>query len=196
MLVMTAHGRVPVDREPIRGERVVLLPISNSEVRAFLAGDFSGFRPGVGWPIAETVPGSPPWRLSLKYDVEVNWIVLVDGLVVGDCFTHGGADEAGDIEIGYALAEAYRRRGLGTDLVAALSGWLLGLEGIRRVVARNIEAGNVGSRRTLERVGFDLESESGEVVTYALSRERMASWKGSVPQSSGPGKPGSRSATT
>lgn len=170
MLVMTAHGRVPVDREPIRGERVVLLPISHGEVRAFLAGDFSGFERGPGWPVAKSVPGSPPWRLSLKYDVEINWLVLLDGLVIGDCFTHGGADDAGDIEIGYALAEPYRRQGHGTELVRALSGWLLGLEGIERVVARNIEAGNVGSRRALERVGFTLEWDRGDVVAYALTR--------------------------
>lgn len=173
MLVATSHGRMPARREPIRGERVVLVPVSHEHVRRFLAGDFSGVRCGEGWPVAESVPGSPPWRLSLKYDIEVNWLVILDGVVIGDCFTHGGADEAGDIEIGYALAERYRRQGHGTDLVAALSGWLLRHEGIERVVARNIDAGNAGSRRTLERVGFTLEWERDGLVAYAASTPRQ-----------------------
>jgi RimJ/RimL family protein N-acetyltransferase len=170
VLIPTAHGRVPAIRQPIRGERVVLEPVSHAQVRAFLADDFSGVRPGEGWPLAESVPGSPPWRLSLKYDVEVNWLVLVDGVVIGDCFTHGGADEHGDIEIGYALAEPYRRRGFGTDLVAAFSDWLLQHDGIERVVARNIDAANAGSRRTLERVGFTLDWEGDGLVGYVLAR--------------------------
>jgi RimJ/RimL family protein N-acetyltransferase len=176
MLVPTAKGRMPAVRRPIRGQRVVLEPITHEQVQAFLAGDFSGFRPGEGWPLAETVPGSPPWRVSLKYDIEVNWLVLVDGIVIGDCFTHGGADEAGDIEIGYALAEPYRRQGFGTDLVAALSAWLLEHEGIERVVARNIDAANTGSRRTLERVGFELEWDRGDLVAYALAKPVVERW--------------------
>ena len=170
MLVPTSHGRIPGSRESIHGERVVLEPVTHDQVRAFLRGDFSGVRPGEGWPLDESVPGSPPWRLSLKYGVEVNWLVLVDGVVIGDCFTHGGADEHGDIEIGYALAEPYRRRGFGTDLVAALSDWLLRHDGIERVVARNIDADNAGSRRTLERVGFALEWERDGLAAYVLAR--------------------------
>ncbi len=139
---------------------------------AFLAGDFSSVRPGAGWPVPETTPGSPPWRVSLKYDVEINWLVVLDGLAIGDCFTHGGADDVGDIEIGYALAEPYRQLGYGTELVAGLSNWLLEHDGIERVVARNVDAANVASRRTLERVGFKLERESEGLVYYALERHR------------------------
>jgi RimJ/RimL family protein N-acetyltransferase len=171
-LVSTPVGRVPSLREPIVGRRLVLEPASRELVLAFLAGDFSAVRPGSGWPVPETTPGSPPWRVSIKHDVEVNWLVVLEGLVIGDCFTHGGADDEGDIEIGYALAEPYRRLGYGTELVAALSQWLFEHEGIERVVARNVDVENVASRRTLERVGFMLEREGENLVSYALERPR------------------------
>jgi RimJ/RimL family protein N-acetyltransferase len=171
-LVPTPVGRVPGLREPIVAQRLILEPAARELVLAFLAGDFSAVRPGTGWPVPETTPGSPPWRISIKYDVEVNWLVVLDGLVIGDCFTHGGADDAGDIEIGYALAEPYRQRGYGTELVTALSNWLFEHEGIERVVARNIDAANVASRRTLERVGFKLEREDEELVSFVLERPR------------------------
>lgn len=161
---------MPASLERIVAERVVLEPVSNEQVERFLEGDVSAVRAGEGWPLDESVPGSPPWRLSLKYGLEVNWLVTVDGVVIGDCFTHGGADEAGDIEIGYALAAPYRRQGYGTELVAGLSAWLLEHDEIERVVARNVDAANVGSRRVLERVGFTLEWDKGDLVAYALRR--------------------------
>ena len=171
-LIPSPRGLVPAVRSPIRTPRLVVEPISLDQVASLVAGDFSGVVPGEGWPVPESVPGSPPWRLSLQLGVDINWVVTLDGLAIGDCFTHGGADEAGDIEIGYALAEPYRRRGYGTELVAAFSEWLLEHEGVERVVARNIEAGNVGSRRVLERAGFALESDRGDVVAYALGRAK------------------------
>lgn len=169
-LVPTEKGRVPAVREPIVAPRLVVEPVAREQVAAFVAGDFSTVRPGAGWPVDESVPGSPPWRLSLKYDLEVCWVVVLDGFAIGDCFTHGGVDDAGDIEIGYALAAPYRGRGYGTELVTALAGWLFSHREIERVVARNIDASNEASRRTLERVGFVLEADEGKLVAYALDR--------------------------
>jgi RimJ/RimL family protein N-acetyltransferase len=45
-------------------------------------------------------------------------------------------------------------------------------EGIKRVVARNIDAANIASRRTLERVAFTLEETGGDRVSYVLERPR------------------------
>ena len=169
-LVPTPVGRVPSVRESIVTPHLVLEPVTRELMLAFLAGDFSAVRPGRGWPLPETTPGAPPWHLSIKYGVEVDWLVILDGLVIGECFTHGGADEAGDIEIGYALAEPYRRQGYGTELVRELSGWLLEHEGIERVVARNLDSANVASRRALERAGFTIEWEHDDLVAYVLER--------------------------
>ena len=86
-LVPTPVGRVPGLRDPIVGLHLVLEPAPREQVLAFLAADFSTVRPGSGWPVPETTPGSPPWRISITYDVEVNWLVVLHGLVIGDCFT-------------------------------------------------------------------------------------------------------------
>ena len=83
--------------------------------------------------------------------------MTLDGVVIGDCHTHGAADADRLIEIGYALVEPYRGRGYGTELVEAFSQWLLGQPGVRRVVARHVPTGNSASRRVLERAGFVLE---------------------------------------
>lgn len=166
----TPVGLVPVDRPPVATSRLVLEPVPRDQVESFVAGDFRSVNCGDGWPRESTEAGSPPWELSLKLDVEVNWLVTLDGVTIGDCFTHGGADEAGEIEIGYGLAAPYRGNGYGTELVAGLAGWLILHPEINRVVARNVAADNMPSRRALERAGFVLEGEDGEHVAYAFAR--------------------------
>ena len=169
-LVQTPVGLVPVDRPPIVTSRLVLEPVARDQVEAFLAGDFRSVRRGDGWPRDEAEAGSPPWQLSLKFDVEVIWLVTLEGLVIGDCFTHGGADAAGDIEIGYGLAAPYRGNGYGAELVAGLAGWLILHPQINRVVARNVAADNTPSRRALERAGFVLQDDDNVHVAYAFAR--------------------------
>jgi len=152
--------------ERIETQRLVLEPLGAERGRAILAGDTSVVPAGEGWPHADTLDGL---RLGLEQGSDCGWIVLLDGVVVGDCGTHGPVSGAGDVEIGYGLAAPFRGRGLGSELVVALSGWLLRQPGVRRVVA-GVQADNLPSRRALERAGFALERDGGEVVSYARQR--------------------------
>ncbi len=98
------------------------------------------------------------------------WLVTLDGVVIGECGTVGGLDETGLIEIGYGLAAEHRRRGYGNELVAALSDWLLTRPHVEGVVAREVLAENVASRRALENAGFALEREHDGLTWYARRR--------------------------
>jgi RimJ/RimL family protein N-acetyltransferase len=82
-------------------------------------------------------------------------MVTLDETVIGDCGTHGSADETGVIEIGYGLAQPFRGRTYGTELVGAMTEWLLARPGIRAVRASTL-ADNAASRRILEKNGFSL----------------------------------------
>jgi RimJ/RimL family protein N-acetyltransferase len=155
--------------EPIATRRLLLVPMAPEVVAQMLAGDLSGIRAGEGYPHEDTLV---PMQTAAKYGVELpGWFVTLDGVVIGDCHTHGSADETGDIEIGYGLAEPYRGRGFGSELVKAFSVWLLCQDGIRRVVARQVPVDNVPSRRALESASFVLEEANDEYTWYALTRE-------------------------
>jgi RimJ/RimL family protein N-acetyltransferase len=151
--------------ERIVTDRLVLEPIAPGVAEAVVAGDLSGLRVGEGWPHADTVDGL---GMAVRHGHAPGWFVTLDGEIIGDCGTHGPPDEAGDVEIGYGLAEPYRGRGYGRELVITASRWLLGRPVVRRVVARAVLAENVPSRRALERAGFMLEREEGGLVWYAL----------------------------
>jgi RimJ/RimL family protein N-acetyltransferase len=155
-------------RDEIRTERLLLVPMKQEQCAAILAADLSVIQAGEGWPMDETLVSM---RTAERHGVELpGWFITLDGLVIGEAFTHGEMDEDGIIELGYNLAESYRGRRYASEFVSATSQWLLRREGVRRVTASGVEVGNVPSRRALERAGFVLMKEDDEHAWYALDR--------------------------
>jgi len=162
----------PADLPTLRTDRLVLAPYTVGAGRAVLAGGDPGVRLGAGYPHAETVDRL---RLLTEHapvdspadDRLVGWFVILaeEGVVIGDCGAKTEPDEQGRVEVGYGLSASYRRHGYGSEAVAALVSWLGTQPGVRAVTAE-VDVGNVASRRLLERLGFDLESTSGN--TWAL----------------------------
>jgi len=157
-----------VDRPRIVTERLVLEPVRPDWAAAVVAGRLDGLDglvPGAGWPHADTVDGL---RLTLDHGGgALGWFLTLDGVVVGDCGTHGPTDPDGVVEIGYGLAGPFRGRGLATEAVAAMTEFLLGAAGGRRVVASTHAAANPVSRRVLAKCGFTLDRLDGEIAWYS-----------------------------
>jgi ribosomal-protein-alanine N-acetyltransferase len=151
-------------REALVTKRLVLEPLSQGAARAVVDGRPDGLRRGDGWPHADTLDAL---RMVAEHGSEA-WLILEDGVVVGDAGTHGPPDEQGDVEIGYGLAAPVRGRGLASEFVTALARHLLARPEVKRVVARAVLADNTPSRRALERAGFSVEREADGLVWYAL----------------------------
>jgi RimJ/RimL family protein N-acetyltransferase len=144
--------------------RLVLEPLSKETARAVVEGRPDGLKRGEGWPHDDTLDAL---RMVAEHGSDA-WLILEDGVVVGDAGTHGPPDERGDVEIGYGLAPPVRGRGLSSEFVPALAQHLLARPEVNRVVAREVLADNVPSRRALERAGFELEREADGLTWYAL----------------------------
>ena len=158
---------MPLTPARIATARLVLAPVSQDLASAVVAGDVSTLAAGEGWPHADTLDGL---RMALAHGHAPGWLVTLEGVVIGDCGTHGEPDATGDVELGYGLAEPYRGCGYGTEVVIGLSSWLLGQSEVRRVVARRVAVENTPSRRALERAGFVLELADQRHTWYALTR--------------------------
>jgi RimJ/RimL family protein N-acetyltransferase/ribosomal protein S18 acetylase RimI-like enzyme len=145
-------------------EWLVLRPLTAAEAARIAAGDLSGWTAGDGWPHDDTRDG-----LALVASGARGWLITLDGVVIGDCGTTGPVGADGTVEIGYGLAKPYRSRGYGGEAVRALSHWLVHQPGVREVVA-TVDAGNVASRRALERAGFRAGPHQVDPqIRYALS---------------------------
>src|SRR5579859_4327500 len=165
-----------MDLVPLRTARLRLEPATAELARAVIAGDLSvlaaaGLTAAEGWPHEDTADGL---GMIVKTGAALSWLVVADGAVIGDCGLHGGphgpVDEAGRVEIGYGLAAPSRGQGYGTEVVAAITEWLLAQPEVRRVRACTL-TGNMPSRRVLEKAGFAYTGlEDGEAV-YERSEE-------------------------
>lgn len=151
-----------IDR--IETERLILDPITPGIARAVVAGDLSTLSSGEGWPHADTADAM---AMSLTPGAGPGWLIILSGIVIGDCGAYApGA--SGEVEIGYGLAVPYRGQGYATEAVRALCRWLVTAAGATRLVASDVLAQNLASRRVLEKVGFTVTAEDQEHVSYAM----------------------------
>lgn len=77
---------------------------------------------------------------------------------VGQLGCKGAPDENGSVEIGYGLSPAFQGRGYATEMVGALTAWLLEQPSVTRVTAECLET-NTASARVLQKTGFKLTSK-------------------------------------
>lgn len=80
------------------------------------------------------------------------WQIMLNGSAVGGIGFHERPDEAGTVEIGYGISEAYWRQGIATDAVI----WILGVAqgaGVQLVQATCLPD-NLGSAGVLRKAGF------------------------------------------
>ena len=149
--------------------RLVLRPVGVDVARAVLAG--AGPAAARGWPGPEALQ---VFRFALEHGGDPGWLILRDGVVVGECGTHGPPDDDGTVEIRYGIAPPERAQGLATEACAALCRWLLTQPGVRRVAGSVHAAGNPASRAVLERCGFTLDRLDGATAWYVLTATQIA----------------------
>ena len=83
----------------------------------------------------------------------------------------GDPDAAGDVEVGYSTAPAWRRQGVAGEALRGLLAWAAS-QGARRCLA-SIRPDNVASQRTIAPLGFvvvgeEVDEADGLEVVYAL----------------------------
>jgi RimJ/RimL family protein N-acetyltransferase len=156
-----------VDFAPLQTARLRLVPVTTELARGVVAGDLSvlaaaGLTAAEGWPHDDTVDGL---TMPARTGVPGGWLIVAGDVVIGDCGTHGPADEAGNIEIGYGLAAPSRGQGYGSEAVAAITAWLLAQPEVRRVRACTL-TDNTPSRRVLEKAGFSYTGIEDDEAVY------------------------------
>ncbi len=164
------HGAFPA---PVETRRLVLRPVDRTLARALIAdrreagelaqgllhrdfpdADLTAMLPAFAQRLDDaanpalrgTAPVDPGgWGLWL-------YVYRPERMVVG-AFTFGGPPNAGgDVQIGYQMVPAHRRRGLTVEAARALIGWAFHDSRVARVRA-DCAAANLASVRTLEKLG-------------------------------------------
>ena len=145
--------------------RLVLEPVTEQLARAVVSGRLGDIDAGPGWPHADTADAM---AMALDSDAGPSWVVTLGGVVIGDCGAFTWPDERGVVEIGYGLAEPFRRKGYATEAVAAMCTWLRGEAGGKVITATSVDPQNEASRRLLEKLGFRPIDAGGTPDSYRL----------------------------
>jgi len=103
------------------------------------------------WPHEDTVDALRPLADHPDLTGEGTFLVVEDGLVVGECGWSGPPVD-GEVLVGYGVARSARGRGVGTEAVRQLLAWVQA-QGARSVRAE-VLPGNEASLRLLARLGF------------------------------------------
>jgi RimJ/RimL family protein N-acetyltransferase len=85
--------------------------------------------------------------------------------LIGDCGIHVPATEPRQAEVGLSLAPSYQRRGLATEALNALLGYLFGTRGKHRVIG-STDPQNVASIAMMRRVGMRQEASFVESLWF------------------------------
>jgi RimJ/RimL family protein N-acetyltransferase len=143
---------------------ISLVPATEAVARAVLGlEDFGDLARAHDWPHDDSADALRPLADHPEHAGEGTFLIVRDGLVVGDCGWFGPPDADGEVEIGYGLAPSVRRQGVGLQAVTALLEWVR-LQGATRVRAE-VLPGNEPSLRLLARLGFHpVERDKGHVV--------------------------------
>jgi ribosomal-protein-alanine N-acetyltransferase len=108
-------------------------------------------------------------------DPPLSLVIIVDDRAVGGVGLQPMTDvNRRTAEIGYWIGAAFWGRGIATEAVTLVTDWAFGAHGFLRIFAQPF-AGNLASRRVLEKAGYELEGtmrcsavKDGEVLDQCM----------------------------
>ena len=100
------------------------------------------------------------------------YVLAVDHRSDGGLIGHVGLSPLdGDVEVGFAIAEAYQRQGLAVEAVIAACHWAFDEFGLPRIMAIAAQS-NHGSRKVLARAGF--EHQVDRVMCFQATEQAVS----------------------
>ena len=176
---------ISFQRDAIETERLILRPVDAALARTMTenrrdAADMAGAILHRDFPDAELAAMLPAYADDLESGRSIVgwglWVAVYKDvrMVVGGMGFKGPPNSLGEVEIGYGLVRAHRRRGLAVEGTGALVTWALRDSQVGRILAQCDEA-NVGSIRVLEKIGFmrlggGRDATEGDPLRWELTR--------------------------
>jgi [ribosomal protein S5]-alanine N-acetyltransferase len=170
----------------LQTERLFLIPANLPMLEAIADEDWatlSGLLGGVSF--AEHwlhFPEAMIWMRDFlrEHEAELGWwnFLVVhrrDVRLIGTCGYKGAPNFAGEVEIGYEIAETYQSQGLATEAARALVENAFAHEGVKTVVAHTLAETNA-SNHLLQKLGFHfiaehVDIEDGTIWEWRLPQE-------------------------
>jgi predicted acetyltransferase len=98
-----------------------------------------------------------------------NWpiVKIAQNTVIGGITFKGPPNQAGEVEIGYGIADTYRNKGYMTECLRALVRWALHQDGVAAVTAETAKE-NLPSEAVLRKNGFEHVRDTEEFRSWSI----------------------------
>lgn len=129
-----------------------------------------GLTLGEGWPDADAMETIPKIIKALERTGEPtgfeSWMIITkDGRkIIGDVGFKGVPNPEGEVDIGYGIVEAERKKGYAYEAAEGLTDWALLQPDVKKITARCLLA-NIDSAKLLVKLGFS-EIKRDEAMIY------------------------------
>lgn len=171
----------------IETERLKLICADEAMLHAVNeGGDAIGKLLNVNVPVPWTENDDKPFRYSLEKissspDDRTWWtyfhVLKSENMLTGTCGFKGPRAENGIVDFGYETAEAYRNRGLATELAKALIQFAFKNDRVKMVMAHTLAEENASAKVLrkcgLKITGEDVDEEVGKVWRWEISRQEV-----------------------
>jgi RimJ/RimL family protein N-acetyltransferase len=99
------------------------------------------------------------------------WVLIESKLnrIIGAIMIKNYPDENGEVIIGYALQESFRRKGYMREGVSALIEWILNNDDVKFVVADTLKS-NIASHGLLKQIGMTIYKEDEECYWWRIEK--------------------------
>lgn len=167
----------------LESHRLHIVPFTLTLAEAALADDRTALTALLGadipaaWPqpdLADTLPLIAESRRQYPQSAEWSGLIIhrADQRLIGDIGFKAPPDENGEVEIGYSIIPAYRRRGYATEATRLMITWAFAQSGVTLVTAECL-IGNTGSIHVLAKLGLQRtgtrQDAEGLLYTWAIS---------------------------
>ncbi|MED1782238.1 GNAT family N-acetyltransferase [Brevibacillus fortis] len=159
----------------IQTQRLLLIPFTHKIATNVLQENYEelmgmGLTLGKGWPDADTMETIPKIIIALELagkptGFESWMIITTDGMeIIGDAGFKGGPNTEGEVDIGYGIIEAERKKGYAYEAAAGLTNWALSQPKVKKITAKCL-LDNIDSAKILVKMGFE-EIKRDDTMIY------------------------------
>ncbi|MGG4440941.1 GNAT family N-acetyltransferase [Brevibacillus fortis] len=159
----------------IQTQRLLLIPFTHRIATNVLQENYEelmgmGLTLGKGWPDADTMETIHKIIIALERAGEStgfeSWMIITtDGMkIIGDAGFKGGPNTEGEVDIGYGIIEAERKKGYAYEAAAGLTNWALSQPKVKKITAKCL-LDNIDSAKILVKMGFE-EIKRDDTMIY------------------------------
>jgi len=163
--------------------RLILRPLNKEELELAIS-DFNELEKELGVEVTKDNIGpreQSVYKIRLK-DMKLNidkfewytpWVVIDKKLnrIIGAIMIKNYPDNKGEVTIGYALQEPFRRQGFMREAVTGIIDWIFNNQDVKSVIADTMKD-NIPSHGLLQQLGMTIYKEDDECYWWKLENNK------------------------